>query len=113
MTNPVRLSAHAVRDLEEISDHAATTGGPDQAQHFLARIEATIETLSAFPERGHYPDELQELGIRRYREIVFGPYRIVYQITEGVAHVLLVADGRRNMQALLLRRLLDPATPFP
>jgi len=63
--------------------------------------------LSESPERGTYPKELLALGIRDYREIFFKPYRVIYQVIGDKAHVLLIVDGRRDMQALLQRRLLE------
>jgi len=63
--------------------------------------------LSEFPERGAYPKELLALGVREYREIFFKPYRIIYRVLDKNVYVLLIADGRRDMQSLLQRRLLD------
>jgi toxin ParE1/3/4 len=63
--------------------------------------------LSEFPERGAYPKELVSLGIREYREIFFKPYRIIYRVIDKNIYVLLIVDGRRDMQTLLQRRLLD------
>ena len=40
------------------------------------------------------------------REVHFKPYRIVYRVLGEDVYVYLVADGRREMQALLSRRLL-------
>ena len=52
------------------------------------------------------PPELTALGIRVYRQVFFEPYRIIYRTDGPTVHVMLVADGRRDMQALLERRLL-------
>ena len=41
------------------------------------------------------------MGIRQFK-----PYRIVYQVLGETVYVMLIADGRRDMQALLQRRLL-------
>jgi toxin ParE1/3/4 len=43
----------------------------------------------------------------RFHEIFFKPYRIIYRVMEDKAYVLLIADGRRDMQRLLQRRLLQ------
>jgi toxin ParE1/3/4 len=47
------------------------------------------------------------LGIREYREVFFKPYRIIYRVVEKNVYIFLIADGRRDMQTLLQRRLLD------
>lgn len=63
--------------------------------------------------RGSYPKEILALGSREYREVYFKPYRIIYRIKGDLVYVLLIVDGRRDMKAVLQRRLLDPTRPFP
>ncbi len=62
--------------------------------------------LDAFPERGSYPKELVSLGIKEYRQTFFKPYRVIYRITCRQVILYLIADGRRDMQSVLARRLL-------
>ena len=62
---------------------------------------------SEHPRRGNHPRELLDIGIRDYREVFFKSYRIIYRVTEDTVHVLVIADGRRDMQTLLERRLLQ------
>jgi toxin ParE1/3/4 len=45
------------------------------------------------------------MGNRSYRQIFFKPYRILYRIRANTVTVALIADGRRDMAALLARRL--------
>jgi toxin ParE1/3/4 len=65
-----------------------------------------VESLSRFPERGSHPRELLGLGIKEYRQTFFKPYRLVYRITDTKVIIYLIVDGRRDMQAVLARRLL-------
>ena len=102
----VRMTADAVRDLEEIVDWIARHDGPERAQHVLDRIRAAVDALKRFPGRGPHPAELAALGIREYRETFFKPYRIVYHVDGARVFISLIADGRRDMQSLLARRLL-------
>ena len=102
----VRMTADAVRDLEEIVDWIARHDGPARAQHVLERIQKAVEALRRLPERGPHPAELVALGIREYRETFFKPYRIVYHIDDARVFISLIADGRRDMRSLLARRLL-------
>jgi len=102
----VRLTADALRDLEEIDDWISANDSPAKATHVVERIEAAMGALRSFPRRGAHPPELLELGIREYRETFFKPYRILYRIEGGEVIVYLIADGRRDMQELLGRRLV-------
>ena len=103
----VMLTNDAARDLEELYDYIALHDAPRKADYVLDQIEKAFSRLSEFPERGAYPKELLTLGIREYREIFFKPYRIIYRVMEKNVYVLLIVDGRRDMQSLLQRRLLD------
>jgi toxin ParE1/3/4 len=47
------------------------------------------------------------LGIREYREVFFKPYRLIYRIIGNKVYIMLIVDGRRDMQSLLQRRLLE------
>lgn len=103
----VLLTADAVGDLEELYHYMALNDAPGKAEQVLAKIEKTFNSLSESPERGAYPKELLALGIRDYREIFFKPYRVIYRVMGDIVYVLLIVDGRRDMQALLERRLLE------
>ena len=101
----VLLTEHAERDLGEIYDYIAAYDTPSNAARVLDRIEKALQSLSTFPERGSHPKELLALGIREYRQTFFKPYRLIYRIVESRVYVYLIVDGRRDMQALLARRL--------
>jgi len=101
------LTNDAARDLEELYDYIALHDAPRKADYVLDQIEKAFSKLSEFPERGAYPKEMLTLGIREYRQIFFKPYRIIYRVMEKNVYVLLIVDGRRDMQSLLQRRLFD------
>jgi len=103
----VFLTNDAARDLNELYDYIVLHDAPQKADYVLGQIEAAFSRLSKFPERGAHPKELRALGILEYREIFFKPYRIIYRVMDKNVYVLLIADGRRDMQTLLQRRLLD------
>ena len=103
----VLLTNDAARDLDELYDYIALHDAPRKADTVLEQIEKAFSKLSEFPERDAYPKELLAIGIREYREIFFNPYRIIYRVMDKNVYVLLVVDGRRDMQSLLQRRLLD------
>ncbi len=102
----VQLTDDAAHDLEEIWDYIDRYDGASRADYVMAQIEKAFGSLSEYPERGNYPSELLSIGIREYREVFFKPYRIIYRVIENVVYVFLIADGRRDMQALLQSRLL-------
>ena len=103
----VLLTHDAASDLEQIYDYIARHDSPQKANYVLEQIENAFSSLVQFPERGACPQELLGLGIREYREIFFKPYRIIYRVIDQNVYVLLIVDGRRDMQTQLQRRLLN------
>ena len=106
MAYTVLLTQDAMDDLEAIYDYIYIHDSPDRADYVIGRIEETFGRLTLFPERGGYLPELLEIGIKEYRETFFKPYRIVYRIIGNKVYVMMIVDGRRDLQTLLLRRLL-------
>ncbi len=106
MRHEVLLTEDAERDLEELYNYVSEHDAPGKAEVLLHRVEQVMESLTALAERGSYPRKLLALGMREYRQAFFKPHRIIYRVVRPPAHILLIADGRRNMQTLLARRLL-------
>ncbi|WP_306477474.1 type II toxin-antitoxin system RelE/ParE family toxin [Methyloversatilis sp.] len=102
----VLLTDGAEQDLEALHDYVAEFDCVANANHVLDELMAVVESLSKFPERGSYPKELVGLGIKEYRQTFFKPYRVIYRITGNQVIIYLIADGRRDMQSVLARRLL-------
>ncbi len=107
MNHKVLLTRSAERDLEGIYDYIAEHDSQENADYVLDKLLEVVETLSTFPERGSHPKELAALGIREYRQAFFKPYRIIYRVSGKQVFIYLIADGRRDMQTLLERRMLD------
>ncbi len=102
----VFLTKGAEQDLESIYDYIAEFDSAANADHVLDQLMKVVETLSTSPERGSHPKELRVLGIKDYRQTFFKPYRVIYRVVGQRVYIYLIADGRRDMQSLLARRLL-------
>lgn len=79
----------------------------EKASHGLGSPLEGVLFLSENPQRGAYPKELYAIGLRKYREVFFKPYRIIYRIMAKRVTVFVIPEGRRDMQTLLQRRLLQ------
>lgn len=106
MSYQVLFTRDAVRDLEELDDYLTASDSPEKADYVLDRVATIVQRLSESPERGTRPRELLALGVSQYRQVNFKPYRIIYTVQGDSVYAMLLADGRRDMESLLQRRLL-------
>ena len=107
MSCQVFLTDDAACDLEELYHYIEAYDTLEKVDYVVDKIEEAFSSLSDNPERGAYPKELLAVGLREYREVYFKPYRIIYRIIAQHVYVMVIADGRRDMQSLLERRLLQ------
>lgn len=104
-TFEVLLTQGAEQDLEAIHDYISEFDCVANANHVLDELMGAVESLSRAPERGSFPKELVVVGIKEYRQIFFKPYRVIYRVAGNQVIIYLIADGRRDMQSVLARRL--------
>jgi toxin ParE1/3/4 len=102
----VLFTEDAERDLDDLYDYIAQHDSRKSADRVLDRLLEATRELSTFPERGSQPKELRAIGIQDYRQVFFKPYRVIYRVFADQVIVYVIADGRRDMQSLLSRRLL-------
>ncbi len=108
MTNHFKVvwSKTAEFDLECIIDYVAEDS-ISNALNILSRIKSKTSVLVTYPNRGRIVPELKEYNILQYREIIVNPWRIIYKIAENKVYVMSVIDGRRNVEDVLLDRLIN------
>ena len=102
----VEWAESAEHDLARIVDYIAIESFID-ALNVLERIKKQAEALKRFPERGRVVPELASQGIYAYREKVVAPWRLIYRIEAELVYVLTVVDSRRNLEDVLLERLVE------
>ena len=106
MKYKVIIDPQAKEDMREIFFYVAINDSLEVANKLLDKMEETCYKLERFPERGHIPEELRNTGIKRYLEIHYKPYRIIYEVKSNIIYVHSVLDGRRNIQEILSNRIL-------
>ncbi len=106
MKYKVIIDPQAKEDMREIFFYVSINDSLEKANKLLDKIEETCNKLERFPKRGHIPEELRNTGIKKYLEIHYKPYRIIYEIKKNKIYVHSVLDGRRNIQEILSNRIL-------
>ena len=107
MSYEVLLTDDAAADLNDIYQYIMTNDSQESADYVLDNIESLLESLSEQPNRGSFPTELADLGIKEYRQILFKPYRLIYSTSLDQVLVFCILDGRRDIRSVLERRLLN------
>ena len=77
------------------------------AKNIFFEIKKECDNLYAMPSRKRIVPELQQVGILKYREIIYKRWRIVFKIEQSTVSVLLVVDSSRNLEDLMFQRLLN------
>ncbi len=98
----------AEQDILEIYTYIIQSDSPENSQNVIEKIKEISSSLKTHPNRGHFPQELERIGIKEYHEIHFKPYRIIYRIAGNEVYIHSILDSRRDLQELLEKRLLRP-----
>jgi addiction module RelE/StbE family toxin len=101
----VSWAGPAKLDLIEIAEFLASDDAAS-ARRVVKQLRERVRTLCSTPRRGRVVPELAAQGILSYRELIVAPWRILYRIDEKEVLVVLVVDGRRNVEDVLFRRML-------
>jgi plasmid stabilization system protein ParE len=98
--------ASAEEDLKELRRYVVNSFGQAAWQETSRKIKDSVLTIQSAPFSGSIPDELADLGLLQYRQMISGMNRIVYEVRDETIYVHIVCDTRRDMRTLLSRRLL-------
>lgn len=79
---------------------------PQAAIRTFSDIKERASDLALFPERGRIVPELLAQGIGHYRELIIPSWRVIYRFSGNDIYVLSVIDSRRNVEDILLDRLI-------
>jgi toxin ParE1/3/4 len=83
----------ASNDLESIHAYIARDS-KYYADVFVAELIASTDVLRDFPRLGHI---VREDADGNTRELVFGNYRIIYDVPEETVRILTVIHGARKL----------------
>jgi plasmid stabilization system protein ParE len=91
----VDLARSALGDLENIIRYYEDRGIPKVGHSRAVEIFCKIERLKRYPDSGRV---VPEFGAEKLREIIFPPFRIVYQRSAGRLWVIRVWRSERLMK---------------
>jgi len=77
----------------------------EYSEKVYTSIKEKIKSLEDLPERGIVVPELENKGIRKFRQILSGNYRIIYSMENETIYINSIVDSRRNLEELLVEKL--------
>jgi plasmid stabilization system protein ParE len=98
----------AKTDLQQLRSYILKNFSKDVWQSTYAKLKESIRNLSAFPYLGVIPQELADIHMHQYRQLICGMNRIIYEVRGDTLYVHVIVDTRRDLSALLMRRLVPP-----
>ena len=101
----MRWSRSAQQDLLDIIEYIGSDR-PEAARRMGTAILDAADRLSRNPFRCVVTPDLLRHGIGEYRQLLVRQYRIVYRVTDEEVRIMAVLDSRRNLEDILLARLL-------
>jgi len=107
MNYKVFWTKSAEKDLNEIIDYITANGDINNAYKIFIKIKEQTNLLKVNPELGRAVPEFEHFKNKKYKEIIIKPWRIIYKIEKKQVQVLLIIDGRRNIEDILFDRLIN------
>jgi len=96
---------NAELDLELIIEYIKINS-INTARKIFFEIKQESNKLHILPERKRVIPEFQQIGMVKYREMIYKRWRIIYKIDNEKVYVLIVVDSSRNLEDILFQRLI-------
>jgi toxin ParE1/3/4 len=90
----ITWSPLALERVGDIAEWIARNSAP-AAERWVEEVFASVRHLERFPQSGRAVPELSRIDIR---EVLHGPYRVIYRIEPDQVAVLTVRHGRRLLR---------------
>ena len=94
MAYNIRWSPRAASHFEEICDYIARDS-KYYAALFAKKVNTIVKSIPQFPKAGRI---VPEYGDENLREKIYGNYRIVYRIKEGLIEIVAICHGARPLE---------------
>ena len=107
MSSKVVILQSAETDLKELRSCLIKNFSNQTWQSTYSSLKAAIRHLGEQPYTGSIPEEIEKLNLSQYRQILSEMNRVIYEVREQTVFVHIIADTRKSLSALLMKRLLQ------
>jgi toxin ParE1/3/4 len=107
MKYKINWSKDAGEEFIEIISWYKHTTGKNIAQRIYSKINSRIKKLKDMPGMGKPVQILKDIGINDYRQIIQDHWIIYYKVEGQTVNIISVIDGRRNLEEILYKKMID------
>ena len=101
----IKWASPASDDLDEIIEYISKTNLKYSIK-VMEKIYGQVSKLDINPERCRIVSELEKYGYLRYRQLIVDYWKIIFKIEKNVVYIMIVIDGRRNLEDIILKKIL-------
>jgi len=105
----IEWTPDGVASLNEILEYYKDRAGETVANNIYDKIIKEIELLKLEELKTRETQELKDIGIFGVYELVIKPWKVYYKIggKNKTVYILFVLDGRRNLEEILISKVID------
>ena len=98
-----------IDSLNEILDYYYARAGESVSNNIYKKILKEIELLEVEEVKTRQTPELKDIGIYDIYELSINPWKVYYKLADDNKRVfiLFVLDGRRNLEEILISKVID------
>jgi plasmid stabilization system protein ParE len=105
----IEWTPDGVDSLNEILEYYKDRAGENVTNTIYERIMNEIDFLETEEIRTKQTQELKDIGIFDVYELTVKPWKVYYKTSKNnkTAYILFVLDGRRNLEEILISKVID------
>ena len=105
----IEWTTDGVDSLNEILEYYISEAGENVADNIYKKIIKEIELLETEELKTKQTQELKDIGIFDVYELVINPWKVYYKIKNDnkKVYILFVLDARRNIEEILISKVID------
>ena len=97
----------AEESFNEILEYLMEKSGESITQKIYDKIITKIDLLASISFKSKLSQDLKDIGINDVHELTESPWRIFYKTRKDEIIILLILDGRRNIEEILISKVID------
>ncbi|MDR2521986.1 MAG: type II toxin-antitoxin system RelE/ParE family toxin [Spirochaetaceae bacterium] len=113
MKREIIWSKDAGDELSEIILYIKENSGKIIAENIYAKIMHKVNDASENAEGRRIAPLLMEVGITDIHQININPWIVYYKIENDTMKIISIIDGRRNLEEILHKKIIDGKLTYP